>query len=66
MFDLLNEYHNMLTKNLGSTQKCSDAHFILLLADLRKLFKIFRAKSCIPSIIISDDSKKWKQVVALK
>ena len=63
---LLNEYNSTLTKKLHSAQKCSDEDLILLLADKRKLFRDFRAESYIPANIISEDSKKPKQVVALK
>ena len=63
--NLLNEYSS-LTKKLHSVQKCSDEDLILLLADKRKLFRDFRAESYIPANIISEDSKKRKQVVALK
>ena len=63
--NLLNEY-STLTKKLHSVQKCSDEDLILLLADKRKLFRDFRAESYIPANIISEDSKKRKQVVALK
>ena len=44
-------------------QKCSGEDLVLFLADKRKLF---RAESYIPAKIISEDSKKRKQVVALK
>ena len=64
--NLLNEYNSTLTKKLHSAQKCSDEDLILLLADKRKLFRDFRAESYIPANIISEDSKKPKQVVALK
>ena len=64
--NLLNEYNSTLTKELHSAQKCSDEDLILLLADKRKLFRDFRAKSYIPANIISENSKKPKQVVALK
>ena len=64
--NLLNEYNSILTKELNSAQKCSDEDLILLLADKRKLFRDFRAESYIPANIISEDSKKPKQVVALK
>ena len=64
--NLLNEFNSTLTKNLHSAQKCSDEDLILLLADKRKLLRDFRAVSYIPANIISEDSKKRKQVVALK
>ena len=64
--NLLNEYNSTLTKKLHSAQKCSDEHLILLLADKRILFREIRAESYIPANIISEDSKKQKQVVALK
>ena len=61
--NLLHEYNSMLTRKLHSAQKCSDEDLVLFLADKRKLF---RAESYIPAKIISEDSKKRKQVVALK
>ena len=64
--NLLNEYNSTLTKKLHSAQKYYDEDLILLLADKRKLFRDFRAESYIPANIISEDSKKQKQVVALK
>ena len=64
--NLLNEYNSTLTKKLHSAQKCSDEDLILLPADKRKLFRDFTAESYIPANIISEDSKKRKQVVALK
>ena len=64
--NLLNEYNSTLTKKLHSAQKYYDEDLILLLADKRKLFRDFRAESYIPANIISEDSKKRKQVVALK
>ena len=64
--NLLNEYNSTLTKEFHSAQKRSDEDLILLLADKRKLFRDFRAESYIPANIISEDSKKPKQVVALK
>ena len=63
--NLLNEYNNTLTRKLHSAQKCSDEDFILFLADKRKLFRDFRAKTYILANIISD-SKKRKRLVALK
>ena len=63
--NLLNEYNSTLTRKLHSAQKCSDEDFILFLADKRKLFRDFRAKTYIPASI-SEDSKKRKQLVALK
>ena len=59
----------MLTRKIQLAQKCSDKDFILLLADKGKFFRDFRAESqlqTIPSNTISEDSKKKKQVVALK
>ena len=41
--DLISEYHNMLTKNLGPEQKCSDADLILLLTDKWRLFQGFKS-----------------------
>ena len=65
--NLLNKYNSTLTRKLHSAQECSDEDLILLLADnKRKLFRDFRAESYIPANIISEDSKKRKQVVALK
>ena len=64
--NLLNEYNSTLTKKLHSSQKCSDEDLILLLANKRKLFRYFRGESYIPANIISEDSKKPKEVVALK
>ena len=43
--NLLNEYNSMLTRKLYLAQKCSDEDLILLLADKRKCFRDFRAKS---------------------
>ena len=63
--NLLNQYNSRLTKKLHSAQKFSDEDLILLLADKRKLFRDFRPESYIPGNIISEDSKKPKQVVAL-
>ena len=40
--------------------------FILFLADKRKLFRDFRAETYILANIICEDSKKRKQLVALK
>ena len=62
---MLNEY-NTLTRKLRSAQKFYDEDLILLLADKRKLFRDFRAESYIPANIISEDSKKQKQVMALQ
>ena len=47
--------------------KCSDEDLILLLVDKTKLFRDFRAESqqTLP-ICISVDSKKRKQIMALK
>ena len=56
--NLLNRYNSMLTKKLHLVQKCSDKDLILLLADNRKLFRDFRAKSYIPAKVTSEDSKK--------
>ena len=56
----------MLTRKLRSAQKCSDKDFILFLADKKKLFKYFRDETYIPVNIISEESKKRKQLVALK
>ena len=39
---------------------------MLFLANKKKQFRDFRAESYIPANIISEDSKKQKQVVALK
>ena len=64
--NLLNEYNSTLTRKLHSAQKCSDEDLILFLADKRKLFRDFRAETYIPANIISEDSKKRKQLVALK
>ena len=64
--NLLNEYNSTLTRKLHSAQKCSDEDLILFLADKRKLFRDFRAETYIPANIISGDSKKRKQLVALK
>ena len=67
--NLLNEYNSMLTRKLYLAQKCSDEYLILLLADKRKFVRDFRTTSqlqTIPANTISKDSKKQKQVVALK
>ena len=64
--NLLNKYISTLTRTLHSVQKCSDEDLILFLADKRKLFRDFRAETYIPANIISEDSKKRKQLVALK
>ena len=61
--NLLNEYNSTLTRKLHSAQKCFDEDLILFLADKRK---DFRAETYIPANIISEDSKKRKQLVALK
>ena len=62
----LNEYNSTLIRKLHSAQKCSDEDLILFLADKRKLFRDFRAETYILANIISEDSKKRKQLVALK
>ena len=64
--NLLNEYSSTLTRKVRSAQKCSDKDLILFLADKRKLFRDFRAETYIPANIISEDSKKGKQLVAQK
>ena len=64
--NLLNEYNSTLTRKFHVAQKCSDEDLILFLADKRKLFRDFRAETYIISNIISEDSKKRKQLVALK
>ena len=64
--NLLNEYNSKLTRKLHLAQKCSDEDLILFLADKRKFFRDFRAETYILANIISDDSKKQKQLVALK
>ena len=64
--NLLNEYNSMLTRKLHLAQKCSDEDLVLLLAGKRKLFRDFRAYTQIAANIISQDSKKRKQLVALK
>ena len=64
--NFLNEYNSTLTRKLHSAQKCSDEDLILFLADKRKLFRDFRAETYILANIISEDSKKRKQLVALK
>ena len=64
--NLLNEYNSTLIKKLHSAQKCSDEDFTLLLADKRKLLRDFIAECYIPANLITEDSKKRKQVVALK
>ena len=63
--NLLNEYNSTLTRKLHTAQKCSDEDLILFLANKRKLFRDFRAETYIPANI-SEDSKKRKQLVALK
>ena len=65
--NLLNEYNSTLTRKLHSAQKCSDEDLILFLTDKRQLFRDFRAETYIPPAnIISEDSKKRKQLEALK
>ena len=64
--NLLNEYNSTLTKKPHSAQKCSDEDSILFLADKRKLFRDFRSETYILANIIPEDSKKRKQLVALK
>ena len=64
--NLLNEYNSMLTRKLHSAQKCSDEDLILFLAEERKLLRDFRAETYILANIISEDSKKRKQLAALK
>ena len=64
--NMLNEENSALTRKLRSAQKCSDKDLILFLADKRKLFRDFRAETYILANIISEDSKKRKQLVALK
>ena len=64
--NLLNEYNSMLTRKLHSARKCSDEDLILFLADKRKLLRDFRAETYILANIISEDSKKRKQLAALK
>ena len=39
--DLISEYRNMLAKNIGPEQKCSDTDLILVLADKWRLFQGF-------------------------
>ena len=56
----------MLTKNLESAQKFSDADLILLLVDKKKLFRASKANANIPANIMPDDSKKQKQAMNLK
>ena len=63
--NLLNECNSMLTKKLHSAQKCSDEDLILFPTGKRKLFRYFRAESYISANIISEDTKKRKQVVAM-
>ena len=63
--NLLNEYNRTLTRKLHSAQKCSDEDLILFLTDKRKMFRDVRAETYIPANI-SEDSKKRKQLVALK
>ena len=63
--NLLNEYNSTLTRKLHTAQKCSDEDLIFFLAHKRKLFRDFRAETYIPASI-SEDSKKRKQLVALK
>ena len=63
---LLNDYNSMLTEKLHSAQKCSDEDLILFLTDKRILFRDFKAENYILASIISEDSRKRKQVVALK
>ena len=63
--NLLNEYNSKLTSKLHSAQKYSDEDLILFLAEKRKLFRDFRAETYIPASIC-EDSKKRKQLVALK
>ena len=63
--NLLNEYNSTLTRKLHSAQKCSDEDLILFLADKRKLFRDFRAETYTPANVISEDSKKRKQLAAL-
>ena len=62
--NLLNEYNSTLTRKLHSAQKCSDEDLILFLADKRKLFRDFRAETYILANIISEHSKKRKQVAS--
>ena len=64
--NLLNEYNSTLTRKLHSAQKCSDEDLILFLTDKRILFRDFKAENYILASIISEDSRKRKQVVALK
>ena len=63
--NLLNECNSTLTKKLHSAQKCSDEDLILFLTDKKKLFRYFGTESYISANIISEDSKKRKQVVAM-
>ena len=63
--NLLNKYISTLTRKLHSVQKWSDEDLILFLADKRKLFTDFRAETYTPANIISEDSKKRKQLAAL-
>ena len=64
--NLLNEYNSTLARKLHSAQNCSDEDFILFQADKRKLFRDFRAETYILANIIPENSKKRKQLVALK
>ena len=63
--NLLNKYFGTLTRKLHSVQKWSDEDLIFFLADKRKLFRDFRAETYTPANIISEDSKKRKQLAAL-
>ena len=63
---MLNEYDGTVTSKLYSAQRCSYEDLMLFLADKRKLLRDFRVESCIPANIISKDSKKRKEVVAVK
>ena len=63
--NLLNEYNCTSTRKLHSAQKCSDEDLTLFLTD-KRIREYFKAENYILASIISEDSRKRKQVVALK
>ena len=64
--NLLNEYNSTLTKKLDSPQKCSDEDWFYSLLIRGNCLQILELILASQQNIISKDSKKQKQLVALK
>lgn len=62
---VLNEYYGLLSENLESAKKCSDAD-LLVLFNSNHLFRDLRAECYIPPDVMCEDSKRNRQVMALK